>query len=295
DRRAKRATPNPGVRGYRQPGGRGGAKPARARLPGARAHPRPAQTGGAGPGRAGRRGRARRHGRPLLRGPGARRRPRRLLRAELLGGRLRPRGAAGQDGRRRRVGGRRGALRLQLGRQRPSANRDRPLRQQVGGRGARAGAGPPPHGPQARLLHAELGDDARADPRWHPPPASRPGKAVPAGGRRGHRGLRRDGLRASGRVDRAGGGDRRGRADHARDRRGLRARRGKGGRLLPGPLGTVRGADGRGVRRDVPVVQRRGLRGGRGSPASRAPRADRLRGLPARPRMGGRGAPRGEL
>jgi quercetin dioxygenase-like cupin family protein len=53
------------------------------------------------------------------------------------------------------------------------------------------------------------------------------------------------------------------------------------------------GGPGRGVRRDVPVVQRLGFRGGRGSPASRAPRADRLRELPARPRMGGAEPPAG--
>src|SRR5215217_8955874 len=64
-------------------------------------------------------------------------------------------------------------------------------------------------------------------------------------------------------------------------------------------MGRLRGADGRGVRRHVPVVQRPGLRGQHRGPRGRVPRAVLLRAVPPRPRLGERrgsvGGPRGEV
>ena len=48
--------------------------------------------------------------------------------------------------------------------------------------------------PASGLLHAELGDDARANPRGYPGSAARPGQAVPARGCRGRWGLSRHSL-----------------------------------------------------------------------------------------------------
>jgi NmrA-like family len=81
--------------------------------------------------------------------------------------RLRPRGPAGQDSCRCGEGSRCGAPRLQLGRQCSQADGDPSLREQVGSRGACAPERASLHDPQARLLHAELGVDARAHPRRH--------------------------------------------------------------------------------------------------------------------------------
>src|SRR5215211_7714662 len=76
--------------------------------------------------------------------------------------------------------------------------------------------------------------------------------------------------------------------DHARDSRYIRAGGRTPGRLLPGTLGPVRGADGRGVHRHVQVVQRLRLRSRHRRPEEGASWARLLRAVSPRPRLGER-------